>query len=232
MKAQNLKNYGRSISDIMLDPNTKKYSRQVLTLILSECRKELGIVGTGKLLWAIKRNTRSVKNSDWSRLREHGPLDQRFVEMLLEQDAAMKSLEKMIGTDKASEFYLRITERIGNEFPSPLFPPIEEFQACGNAFEAFREYLKAMGAADQKGGLHEIEVIEDTHNAFAYNVKYCVWNEIAREVGVSKLCYAFRCYGDEVYFNSAMPKIGVNYKRTGTLMLGAPICDVRFERVG
>ena len=38
-------------------------------------------------------------------------------------------------------------------------------------------------------------------------------------------------YEDEVFFNNVMPKVGAVYKRTGTLTLGEPVCDVRSELV-
>jgi hypothetical protein len=120
-------------------------------------------------------------------------------------------------------------DNIGYELTAPMFPLIKDFKACGDAFEDFKDYARAMMVADKRAGLHEVEVIEDSPSIFAYDVKYCIWNEVAKEFGVSQLCYAGRCYGDEVFFNTVLPKVGAVYKRTGTLTLGAPVCDVRFE---
>ena len=35
--------------------------------------------------------------------------------------------------------------------------------------------------------------------------------------------------GDVLWCYTVLPKVGAVYKRTGTLTLGAPVCDVRFE---
>lgn len=232
MKVELLKNYGKSLSDIILDPENKKYDKHVMKVVRSELRRELGLCGMMKLLLSMRRENIRVKNYDWSRLREHGPVNEQFLQNIMQQAAAMKALAQMMGVDRASEFYRRLTDRIGHyDVMAPMFPSIEEFKACGDAFEAFNEYAKAMIAADQRAGLHEVDIVEQTPDVFAYNVRYCVWNEIAKDFGVSSLCYAGRCYGDEVFFNSIMPKVGALYKRTGTLTLGAPVCDVRFERV-
>ena len=226
MKVEELKNYGRPLSDVILDPENEK---QMMKVVRKELRKELGIMGTIKLLLEIRKEIKLIRNRDWSRLKEHGPVDDRFIESVLQQAAAMKVLGKMMGIDKATGFYHRLIERVQYDVSAPILPSVEEFKACGDAFSALKQYAKAMIDADQRVGIHEIDIIEDTPKAFAYNVKYCIWNEVARKVGVSQLCYAGRCYGDEVFFSTVLPKAGVTFKRTATLTLGQSVCDPRFE---
>jgi len=229
MKVEELKNYGRPLSDVYLDPETEKIGKKVMKVIQRELRRELGTMGTVKLLLEVRSEIKLLKKRDWSRLKEHGPVDDRFIESILQQAAAMKVLGKMMGMDRATGFYHRLIDRVQYDASAPILPSVEDFKACGDAFAAFKQYAKGMIDADQRVGIHEIDIIEDTPKAFAYNVKYCIWNEVAKEVGVSQLCYAVRCYGDEVLFNSVLPKAGITYKRTATLTLGRSVCDPRFE---
>ena len=231
MKVEELKNYGKPMSQVIFSPEAEKQAKQMMKVIRSELRKELGLLGIIRLLFNMRKEIRFAKKSDWSALKEHGLVNERFLESLIQQAAAMRALANMVGMDKAAEIYRRLIDKIGYEVSVPLFPSVDEFTACGNAFEAFKEYAKAMVIADQREGIHEVDIIEDDSKTFAYNVKYCAWNEVAKRIGVSELCYAGRCYGDEVFFNKVMPQIGVQYKRTGTLTLGNPVCDVRFELV-
>ena len=229
MKIEELKNYGRSMSEAILDPETKKSQKKVMRVVQRELRRELGTVGTMKLVLQMRNEIKLLKKHDWSRLKQHGPVDDKFIESLLQQAAAMKVLGKMMGTDRAADFYHKLTDRIYCEASVSIFPTVEEFKACGDVFAAFRQYAKAMIDAEHRAGIHRIDIVEDTPKAFAYNVKYCIWNEVAREVGVSQLCYAGRCYGDEVFFNAVLPKAGITYRRTATLTLGQSVCDPRFE---
>jgi len=231
MKVEELRNYGKPLSHIIFSPEAKKQAKRMMKVVRSELRKELGLVGTIRLRLNMRKETKLIMKHDWSRLKEHGLADERFLDSVIQQAAAMRALANMVGLDRASEIYRRLLDKIGYEVSASLFPSIEEFTACGNAFEAFKEYAKAMIVADQREGIHEVDIIADDLNTFAYNVKYCAWNEVAKEFGVSELCYAGRCYGDEVFFNRAMPQIGVQYKRKGTLTLGEPVCDVRFELI-
>jgi len=231
MRVEELKNYGKPLSQVIFSTEAEKQAKQMMKVIRTELRKELGLLGVVGLLFIMRRETKLAKKADWSSLRGHGLVDERFLESIIRQAAAMKALANMVGTDKASEIYRRLIDKIGYEVSVPLFPSVDEFTACGNAFEAFKEYAKAMVIADKREGIHEVDIIEDDSKTFAYNVNYCVWNEVAKRIGVSELCYAGRCYGDEVFFNKVMPQIGVQYKRTGTLTLGNPVCDVRFELV-
>jgi hypothetical protein len=231
MKVEQLKNYGKPLSQVIFSPEAEKQARLMMRVVRRELRKELGLVGVVRLLLNMRKQTKLIAAYDWSELKEHGLADRRFLDSVLQQAAAMKVLENMVGLDRASEFYRRLLDEAGYEVSASLFPSPEEFAACGNAFEAFKEYAKAMISADQREGVHEVDIVADDPSTLAYNVRYCAWNEVARKCGVSRLCYAGRCYGDEVFFNRAMPEIGVRYKRRGTLTLGEPVCDVRFELI-
>jgi hypothetical protein len=122
-------------------------------------------------------------------------------------------------------------DRTAYDLMTSVFPSVEEFNACGDAFKSFKEYMKAFNAANERAGLHEIEIAEDTDDVFVCHYKYCAWREVANEFGDPYLCYPLSCYSDEAWMPRFATEGGWKFKRTGTLATGAPVCDFRFERV-
>ena len=49
-KVEDLKNYGKPLSDVMLDSEGKKHSKRITSTVISELRSELGLIGIIKLL--------------------------------------------------------------------------------------------------------------------------------------------------------------------------------------
>jgi hypothetical protein len=145
--------------------------------------------------------------------------------------ALMKALTYMVGRDKASEIFRKMWDNLAYDFMMLAFPSAEEFKSCGDAFEGFKEYMNAFNDINEKSGLHEVEIIEDTQNTYQCNYNYCVWNEVAKEFGDAELYYAANCYGDEVWIPKLSAELGFKFERTGTLSTGAPTCDFRFERL-
>lgn len=228
MKVEDLTNYGKGAVEIMSDPELMKRATK---LIMREFRRELGLIGLLKMGWRMRKEARLMKKHDWSRLRERGLTDQGFLDWLIESMAGMKALADMLGMERASEVYRRIWDRTAYDLSTSGFPSVEEFKACGDAFKSFKEYWKAANAANERAGLHEVEIVEDTDDVFVCNYKYCVWREVANEFGDPYLCYPSSCYSDEVWLPRFATEGGWEFKRTGTLATGAPVCDFRFERL-
>jgi hypothetical protein len=228
MKIEDLKNYGKGLVDTMTAPEIVKQTNK---LIMRELRRELGLIGMLRMGWRMMKEARRMKKHDWSRLRERGFTDQGLLDRLITGMAVAKALADMLGMERASEVYRRIWDRTAYESMMLVFPSVEEFKACGDAFKAFKEYMKAHDAANEPAGLYEVEIVEDTDDVFVFNYKYCVWNELAKEFGDPYLCYPANCYIDEVWMPRFATECGWGFKRTGTLATGAPVCDSRFERL-
>jgi hypothetical protein len=228
MKTEELPNYGKGFVDFMSDPELMKRGRK---LMMREFRRELGLIGLLKMGWRMRKEVRRMKNHDWSRLRERGLTDQGCLDQLIESTAVTKALADMLGMERASEVFRRISDRIAYDMMTQGFPSVEEFKACGDAFKSFKEYMKAGNAANERAGLHEVEIAEDTDDVLFCNYKYCAWREVAKEFGDPYLCYPSSCYGDEVWMPRFAREGGWEFKRTGTLATGAPVCDFRFERL-
>jgi hypothetical protein len=228
MKIEELTNYGKGFGETMSAPEFVKRIKRVMR---RELRRELGRIGMLKMGWRMRKEARRMKKHDWSRLRERGFTDQGFLDWLIVSMAVMKALADVLGMERASEVYRRIWDRKAYDFMKSGFPSIEEFKACGDAFKSFKEYFKAANAANERAGLHEVEIVEDTDDVFVCNYRYCAWREVANEFGDPYLCYPSSCYSDEAWLPRFATEGGWKFKRTGTLATGAPVCDFRFERL-
>ena len=228
MKVEDLRYYGKGFVHSMSDPVIVKRTNKT---VIREFRRELGFIRMLKMGWRMKKEAKRMRKHDWSRLRERGFNNQGFLYWLIDNTAGMKALADMQGMEKASEIFRRVWDRTAYDLMTSVFPSVKEFEACGDTFKSYKEYMRAFNADNERNGLHEIEIIEDTDDAFAFNCKYCVWREVANEFGNPYLCYPSSCYSDEVWMPRFGTEGGWTFKRTGTLATGAPVCDFRFERV-
>jgi predicted ArsR family transcriptional regulator len=228
VKTQELKNYGKGFADLFADPQTVKVMRKAMS---NEFRKQLGLLRSLRLMWKTRGITKEMRKHDWSRLKEHGLTDQHFLDNLIQSTALAKALIDMVGAEKASEIYRKMWDNVAYDLMTSVSPSVEEFKACGDVFESFKEYMNASNEANQKAGLHEVEIVEDTKDTYQCNFNYCIWNEVAKEFGDAALYYDANCYGDEAWMPKVAAELGCKFERTGTLVGGAKVCDFRFERL-
>lgn len=229
MRVEGLRNYGKGLLDSVPDPEVRKRERQTSETIRRELEGELGRSGAAELMARTKAEVERMKAHDWTNLREHGLDDRRFIDGVIKRIALMKALADAVGMEKASAIQCRLVEKTIYELMSPMWPTVEDYKACGDFFEAFKEYTKATMAANVRDGLHEIEWVEDSPTVLAFNVRYCVWHEVARAFGNPYLCYPSTCYGDEVTIPRVLGQAGCRFRRAGTLAQGAPVCDFTYE---
>ena len=75
----------------------------------------------------------------------------------------------------------------------------------------------------------DYSVIEQSENAFAFDVTRCRYAEFFKELGEAELGFLLVCSAD---FDTAAGFGGdIELKRTQTIMQGAPHCDFRYRRV-
>jgi hypothetical protein len=229
MRVEDLRNYGKGLLDSEPDPEMMEREGNIRRIIRQELEMELGQTGTTDLMSIVKKESDHMNVQDWSILKKRGLSDKRFIESVIKRIALMKALSDIVGLEKASAIQRRVVEKTIWDLMSPMWPSVEDYKSCGNFFAAFREYSKATMAANVRAGLHDMEIVEDSTTALAYNIKYCVWHEVAKWFGNPYLCYPSTCYGDEVTIPRALDKTGCRFKRAGTLAQGALVCDFRYE---
>jgi hypothetical protein len=228
MKVQELRNYGKDYVDIMTDPDEMKRMDRIMS---KEFRRELGLFGVIKLIWRVRRETERSKSHDWSNLKERGLRDQKYLDGVIQSTTVTKVLADMMGMEEASTTFRRVWDRVAYDFMTPVFPTVEELKVCGDAFECLKEWMKAFNAANERSGVYETEMVDDSENVFAFNFRYCTHYEVAKELGEPYLCYPTSCYPDEVIWPRMGMEAGWRFSRSGTLATGAPVCDFRLERL-
>ena len=147
----------------------------------------------------------------------------------------MKVLDNMIGIERARRLITEIYEKteirlIEKKSAFNLFAiPIRDLKARKDSFSSFKEFTKAQFNAGIQEKFHESETIEDTENALAVDVKYCVVHEVATEFGNAAWAFPW-CEIDEVVYPRMGAQLGFKYTRSSSLPTGASKCDFRFER--
>jgi hypothetical protein len=229
MRVEELRNYGKGLMDSVPDPKGLERWKVVRESIQKELRNELGVEGAETLDKEVAMLTKTMKSTDWSVLREHGLVNVKYLESIIQRIAFMKALADMVGMKKATRIQCRLLDISMYDLVAPLFPSTEDYKSCGDYFAAFKKYSKSTYAANIRAGLHEMTIIEDSPAAFAFKVTYCAWHEVAKAFGDPYLCYPSTCYGDDAYISRSLAKSGCQWKRSGTMATGAPFCEFRFE---
>jgi hypothetical protein len=228
MTVEELTNYGKDFVDIMSDPDLAKRVDRAMS---REFRRELGLSGAIRMLWHMRRETERLKGHAWSNAKKRGLHDQKFLDEIIHSTTAMKVLADAMGMDEASATFMGVWDRVAYDVMRPIFPTVDELNACGDAFECMKEWIKVFHAANERSGVYETEMVEDSLDVFAFNFTYCTHHEVAKELGDPYLCYPTSCYPDEVIWPRMGLEAGWRFSRSGTLATGAPVCDFRLERL-
>ena len=183
MRAEDLKNYGKGLLNAVPDPEALKRQKQTGEIIREELQRELGHGGYHEIMSRMKVDVERMKHHDWSVLRKRGLNNHGFVEGVIRRMALVKCLADMVGMDRASEIQCKLLEKTIYESMAPMWPTVEDYYACGDFFKAFSQYTRVAMMENERAGLHVVEMAEDSPAALAFNVKYCVWHEVARAFG-------------------------------------------------
>lgn len=95
-------------------------------------------------------------------------------------------------------------------------------QMGGNSLQHFADSLQYW----TKDNALEVEVVEQTEEAFVFNVTRCRYADLYKRLGVSGHGTIFSCARDFALINGFNEKITLT--RTQTIMEGAPYCDFHY----
>lgn len=98
---------------------------------------------------------------------------------------------------------------------------LAEFMS-GVTFRHFAESLRFWTMDDAL----EIDVIEQTEEVFAFNVRRCRYAELYEKLGIRELGTTLSCARDYALIEGFNPEVSL--KRTRTIMEGASHCDFRY----
>jgi hypothetical protein len=88
-------------------------------------------------------------------------------------------------------------------------------------------HLKQVVQSWTEGGALELEVLRDDAEAYEFNVTRCLYAEMYRRLGIADLGPLLSCNRDGTMVEGFNPDIA--FRRTQTLMEGAPHCDFRYH---
>ena len=131
-------------------------------------------------------------------------------------------------------FVRALCERFGEEAILPILARVIEGLAREHgarlAQEAGGGSLRAFGEIWEpwtRGGALELEWIEKSDRAVAFNVRRCRYAEMYRRLGIPELGRYLSCNRDAALVEGFNPDIELT--RTQTIMEGAPFCDFRYH---
>jgi hypothetical protein len=133
-----------------------------------------------------------------------------------------KFLKKEIGADQAIALLKKNTEhnmtRMGRA------------QAARTDDHSLHQYTEQFRQTQNYKSRLEMEIVEDTDEAFELKVTKCIWASTFLEADAGDLGFAMVCHGDYAWAESFNPKIKL--VRDKTLMEGDAICNHRYVWTG
>ena len=192
--------------------------------------KRLGILNMLRLLLAVRRERARIAGIDLSPVRSKGLEDEYFISYYIQQTAVFSAMSRLVGKEGALAVHEEVAELVTPAIMSVAFPTIDQIRELDDPSDFFKEYIVSMLEADKGVGLHDFRVIEDSEEAFAFDITYCAFAAIPRQLGFPEACIP-NCYSDEVFFPDFLRPLGFRFVRTGTIACGNDRCDFRFERI-
>ena len=126
-----------------------------------------------------------------------------------------------------------VSQRIGRDEALTILKEVnqqEAFQRGRNMAEKMEqngiEELVDEVAGWGRGGVWEMDVLEQTPTTYFFNVIRCPYYEKYRELGLEELGVGFSCCRDEPFARGFNPNLRL--VRTKTIMEGAEYCDFRY----
>jgi hypothetical protein len=78
------------------------------------------------------------------------------------------------------------------------------------------------------GDALEMDILEQSEQAFDFNITRCRYAEMYRELGLADLGFTLSCNRDAAFVQGFSEELEL--QRSQTIMEGAPFCDFRYRR--
>lgn len=142
-------------------------------------------------------------------------MKRREIEALIAVPLIKGFIEEM-GRDRAIETTTRVIQGMTREAGRQTAREIGS-----NTMDDLANVMSAWS----EGGLLEEEILEQTDKTYFFNVTRCRYAEQYEKFGIKEFGYCLSCCRDEPFIEGFNPNI--KFKRTQTIMEGAPHCDFR-----
>ncbi len=230
MKMEKLKNYGKSLLE-MMGSIPQGIQREISETGFYIMNKHLNSDDLKHFADFLESEKKRMLKMNLSSVREKGLKSEEFIHQQIEWAASFSATSNIIGREKALNIHREITEKTYPKLFFYVFPTPEELNANDDPFNAFKEWFLSMMAANENDGLFDYKIIEDTVYTFQMDCVWCAWHETYKQIGVEEACIPV-CYADDAFYPDYFQRTTIEYKRTKTLGWGNTCCDFRFERSG
>lgn len=229
MDVSSLRNYGAAFSDSegSWPPEVKARMRKGGMRVV---RQSLSWGELPRFAWAFLGKRRKAASLDLSDIRARGMTNEGFLRQQLEYLALFAALAEVCGTERAIATCKAIMDETAREPLLLCLPEPEKVRALGDPWVVFGDYFAPAPEAARKAGCQDLRLVREG-DALGFDIKWCVWLELARKMGVPEACLP-NCYSDDLVFPEYFAALGIRHRRTGTLAEGRSCCDFRFERIG
>ncbi|MCK1720009.1 L-2-amino-thiazoline-4-carboxylic acid hydrolase [Bradyrhizobium sp. 141] len=136
----------------------------------------------------------------------------------------VKALQAELGAPRANALVRKavgdLYRGFGEEFWKAQSRGKSETDLGKAVSSAFRTYARDDALA--------YDIVEETHDAFAFDVKRCAYAEFYKALGEPELGFLLICTAD--FATAEGFGSDIKLTRTQTIMQGAPHCDFRYRR--
>jgi len=150
-------------------------------------------------------------------LEELNLLEQRKIEAAIAAPILQGYVEKL-GRSKALSIAMEVIEKLSRDKGRKA--------AREKGSQSLKDLAQIMKSWSGNGLLEE-EIIEESETRYFFNVIRCRYAEVYESIGVKEFGYCLSCCRDQPFVEGFNPEI--KFKRTQTIMEGAPHCDFRFS---
>ncbi len=148
-----------------------------------------------------------------------GILEQRRIEAAIVKPL-VAAFEKELGRDKTRRILADVIRGLAAQTGRQLATARDG----RNGVRDFADTLEPW----TRGGALELQVLELSDDAYAFNVTRCRYAEMYRELGLEELGYTLSCNRDASLIEGFSGDI--EFTRSQTIMQGAAHCDFRYRR--
>jgi hypothetical protein len=151
-----------------------------------------------------------------TRDKELNRIEKRAIEALAIAPV-IRAVSQRIGRDEALAILQAVNQQEASRRGRRMAEKMER-----NGIEELVDEVAGWG----RGGVWEMEVLEQTPTTYFFNVTRCPYYEKYREMGLEEFGVGFSCCRDEPFARGFNPQLRL--ERTETIMEGADHCDFRY----
>jgi len=221
MKYQGLKNFGQ----FHIPKKTSQVQAQAATILSSE----LGILKFPKYMAKALTKDRHWKGHKFQAAEERGITNEEFLSGIASNVAAYTALQQVCGKSRCTQIYNRIIEKTGLAEWENWIPSARDFMDCADPWEALRHYFIEYFQANEREGVFNLEIVENSASMLRLNVTDCAWHALYTEAGCPELPTITK-QAEVLFLSRFFQSMGGDFQRPSWLCRGEGHCDWQFLR--